>query len=65
MARVRVRLDALQAARRPEDMTLPGFKFHRLRGRPVRYTVHINGPWCVTFGWEGENAMAVDLEQYH
>ena len=65
VARVRVRLDALQAARRPEDMTLPGFEFHRLRGRPVRYTVHINGPWCVTFGWEGENAMAVDLEQYH
>ncbi|HYH45800.1 MAG TPA: type II toxin-antitoxin system RelE/ParE family toxin [Thermoanaerobaculia bacterium] len=64
-ARVQVRLDALQAARRPEDMTLPGFEFHRLRGRPVRYTVHINGPWCVTFGWEGENAMAVDLEQYH
>ena len=65
VVRVRFRLDALNASRRPEDMNLPGFDFHRLRGKPVRYTVHINGPWCVTFGWEGEDAVAVDLEQYH
>ena len=63
--RVRRRLDALHAARRPEDMNLPGFDFHRLRGRPVRYTVHVNGPWTVTFGWDGEDAVDVDLEQYH
>jgi toxin HigB-1 len=63
--RVRVRLDALQAARRPEDMSLPGFDFHRPRGKPVRCTVHVNGPWAITFGWEGEEAIQVDLEQYH
>jgi toxin HigB-1 len=63
--RVRFRLDALNSSRRPEDMNLPGFDFHRLRGKPVRFTVHVNGPWCVTFGWEGEDAVAVDLEQYH
>ena len=47
---------------RPEH---PGFNFHRLRGRPTRYTVHVNGPWCLTFEWEGEDAVRVDLEQYH
>ena len=64
-ARVRRRLDALNAAARLDEMNLPGFNFHRLRGKPVRYTVHINGPWCLTFEWDGEDAVRVDLEQYH
>lgn len=65
-ARVRVRLDALHAARRPQDLHLPGFDFHRLRGhRPTRYSIHGNGPWAVTFEWDGEDAVRVDLEQYH
>ena len=63
--RIRRRLNALHEAERPEDMDVPGFNFHRLRGRPVRYTVHVNGPWCLTFEWDGEDAVRVDLEQYH
>jgi proteic killer suppression protein len=63
--RIRLRLDALNAADRPEALNLPGFNFHRLRGKPVRYTIHINGPWCITFEWDEENAVRVDLEQYH
>jgi len=27
--------------------------------------VHVNGPWCLTFAWDGEDAVRVDLEQYH
>ena len=65
LARVQVRLFALHAARTPEDLNVPGFEFHRLRGRPVRYTVHVNGPWCMTFGWDGEDAIDVDFENYH
>ena len=63
--RVRKRLDALNAAQRPDDMNLPGFDFHKPRGRPVRYTVHISGPWCITFEWEGEDAVRVGYQQYH
>jgi proteic killer suppression protein len=63
--RVLRRLDALDQALRPEDMNLPGFDFHRLRGKPLRYTVHVNGPWCITFEWEEGDAVHVDLEQYH
>jgi proteic killer suppression protein len=59
------RLDALDRARRPEDMNVPGFDFHALRGTPPRYTVHINGPWCITFAFEDADACRVDLEQYH
>jgi len=63
--RILVRLNTLDDAKRSDDMNLPGYNFHRLRGRPVRYTVHVNGPWCITFEWEGEDAVRVDLEQYH
>jgi len=64
-SRIIRRLDFLDAARVPQDMNLPGFNYHRLRGRPVRYTVHVNGPWCITFGFEDEDAIDVDLENYH
>lgn len=58
------RLDALDAATRPEDMDLPGFDFHALKGpKPTRYTVHINGPWCITFEFDDGDALRVDLEQ--
>ena len=47
-------------------MNLPGFDFHALRGfRPARYSVHVNGPWCITFEFEEGEAFRVDFEQYH
>jgi proteic killer suppression protein len=27
--------------------------------------VHVNGPWCITFEFEGGDAYRVDFEQYH
>ena len=65
VARIEIRLSYLDQAHEPEDMALPGFDFHRLRGRPTRYTVHVNGPWCLTFEWAYGDAVRVDLEQYH
>ncbi len=64
--RITRRLDALDAVIRPQDMDQPGFDFHALTGkRRGTYTVHVNGPWCVTFRWDGTGATHVDLEQYH
>jgi proteic killer suppression protein len=63
--RIRRRLGTLDAAIRPEDMDVPGYNFHRLRGRPARYTVHVNGPRCLTFEWDGEDALRIDLVHYH
>lgn len=59
------RLDALDQAETPEQMNIPGFDFHKLRGRPVRYSLHVNGPWCVTFEWKDNDAVRVHWEQYH
>ncbi|GEO81715.1 type II toxin-antitoxin system RelE/ParE family toxin [Pararhodospirillum oryzae] len=64
-ARCLVILDALDAATRPEDMNVPGWRFHGLQGKPKRWTVHVNGPWCITFEWEDGDAFRVDLENYH
>ncbi|HEY5047192.1 MAG TPA: type II toxin-antitoxin system RelE/ParE family toxin [Rhizomicrobium sp.] len=64
--RILVRLDRLDVARMPEEMNVPGFDFHPLRGaRPVRYSVHVNGPWCITFEFEVGDPCRVDFEQYH
>ncbi len=63
--RALVRLKALDEAVVLSDLNVPGFTFHRLHGRPVRYSVHVNGPWCVTFEWEDGDAVRVSLEQYH
>ena len=65
-SRILRRLDALNAATVAEDMHLPGFDFHSFAEQtPIRYTVHINGPWCITFDFEGGDAYQVDFEQYH
>ena len=49
-ARILRRLDRLAVIVRPEEMNVPGFDFHSLRGfKPTRYSVHVNGPWCITF----------------
>ena len=65
VARLLRRLDALNLATEPMQMNVPGFNFHTLRGRPQRYSVHVNGPWCLTFGWHDQDAIGVDLENYH
>jgi proteic killer suppression protein len=64
--RILVRLDRLDVSSAPEQMNLPGFDFHPLKGfKPSRYTVHVNGPWCITFEFNRGDAVRVDFEQYH
>lgn len=64
--RILLRLDRLDVITDPAEMNLPGFDFHSLNGfKPTRYTVHINGPWCVTFEFTDGDVYAVDFEQYH
>ncbi len=59
-------LDRLDSAVRPEDMNIPGFRFHPLTGdRKGTYAVTVTGNWRITFRFEGENALDVDLEDYH
>ena len=59
------RLDALEQAAELADLRVPGFDFHRLKGAQKRYSLHVSGPWCITFEWIDGDAWRVDLEQYH
>lgn len=64
--RLLLRLERLNIAAVSAEMNLPGFDFHALRGFvPMRYSVHVNGPWCVTFEFDAGDAFRVDFEQYH
>jgi proteic killer suppression protein len=64
VARVGRILRALDAAARPEQLNLPGFYWHPLQGE-ARWTIRVTGNWRITFGWDGADAVAVDLEDYH
>lgn len=59
-------LDRLDAIVVPEDMNLPGYKFHELKGRRKGvYSVSVSGNWRITFRFDGDNVIEVDLEDYH
>jgi proteic killer suppression protein len=59
-------LDKLDNAICPEDMNLPNYSLHKLEPKTAgRWAVSVNGPWRVTFEFEGEDAKVVDYEQYH
>jgi toxin HigB-1 len=64
--RIRRILDRLDAVARAEDMILPGYKFHALKGdRKGIYAVSVSGNWRITFRFESGGAIDVDLEDYH
>lgn len=66
VARITMLLDRLDASATPDDMNLPGFGFHQLRGRNSgRYAVSVSANWRITFGWKGEDAIEIDFEDYH
>lgn len=59
------RLDAMDAAGSLDELNIPGFDFHGLEGKPKRYSIHVNGPFCLTFEWKDGDIFHVDLENYH
>ena len=47
-------------------MDLPGYKFHPLKGdRKGAYAVSVTGNWRITFEFDGQDAVNVNLEDYH
>jgi len=59
-------LDRLDAAKEPKDMNFPGSDFHPLRGDLLGfYSVHVNGNWTIIFRFKDNEALDVDLVDYH
>ena len=66
IARIERVLAQLDNATMPDEMNVPGLRFHGLKGKDKgRYAVDASGNWRITFGWNGKNAIDVDLEDYH
>jgi toxin HigB-1 len=56
----------LHRSRGPEGMSLPGFRLHPLKGeRRGQWAVSVSGNWRVVFRFVGEDAVDVDLVDYH
>ncbi len=65
-ARIGRILDRLDAAARAEDMNLPGYKFHQLKGsRKGTFAVWVSGNWRITYRFVDGDAVDVNLEDYH
>ena len=48
--KLRMQLTALDTAQKTEDLNLPGFKLHPLKGeRDGLWSITVNGNWRVTF----------------
>lgn len=64
--RIRRILLRLDMAVSPREMDSPGLRFHSLKGRDRgRFAIWASENYRITFGWSGEDAIAVDLEDYH
>ncbi len=59
-------LFVLSRARKPEDMDLPGFRLHRLKGNLKDFwSVTVRANWRVIFRFKEGDAYNVDLIDYH
>jgi proteic killer suppression protein len=64
--RLRMLLVALDTALNIEDMNVPGFRLHHLKGSERgRWSVWVNGNWRLTFEFKDGHAYVLDYEDYH
>ncbi|WP_018404030.1 type II toxin-antitoxin system RelE/ParE family toxin [Marinobacter gelidimuriae] len=59
-------LALLDVAAGPEDLNMPSFKLHQLKGELRGYwSVRVNGNWRVTFRFVGVDVELVNYVDYH
>jgi toxin HigB-1 len=63
VARILARLDV---ATRPQELNVPGFRLHPLRGDLAGYwSITVSANWRIIFRFEKGDATDVDLVDYH
>ena len=64
--KLRLQLAALDTAQVIEDLDIPGYRLHQLKGlRKDTWSITVNGNWRITFEFENGHAYIVDYEDYH
>lgn len=59
-------LAALDAASNPEELALPSYRLHLLKGDlKGHWSIWVNGNWRVTFRFVGTDVELVDYQDYH
>ena len=66
LGRITLAVADLEAAGKPSDLDLPGYRLHPLRG-DLRglWSISITGNWRITFRFEDGDVYDVDLVDYH
>lgn len=61
-----MQLAALDTARSVQDIDIPGFRLHPLKGSEAgRWSIWVNGNWRVSFEFREGDAFVLDYEDYH
>ncbi|MDP2646090.1 MAG: type II toxin-antitoxin system RelE/ParE family toxin [Desulfobacterales bacterium] len=64
--KLRMQLTALDTATNIEDMDVPGFRLHPLKGdRRELWAIYVSKNWRIVFEFQDGNAYVVDYEDYH
>jgi proteic killer suppression protein len=64
--RLRLQLAALETAHVIDDLDIPGFQLHPLKGElKGRWAIPVNGNWRLTFEFRDGNVYVLDYEDYH
>lgn len=64
--KLRLQLAALDTAHVIEDMNLPGYRLHKLKGeRKNCWSITVNGNWRITFEFDSGDVYIVNYEDYH
>jgi len=64
--KLRMQLAALDSAQTIDDMDIPGYRLHPLKGnRKGIWSITVNGNWRITFEFTEGNAYIVNYEDYH
>ncbi len=64
--RLRMQLAALDSACEIQDLDLPGYRLHPLKGaRRHTWSITVNSNWRITFEFTDGNVYIVNYEDYH
>lgn len=64
--KIRVRLEVIDSATVIDDIRVPGYDLHELKGdRKGTWSIKVSSNWRITFKFEDSNAYELDLEDYH